>query len=66
MCERQPTKIGMLAKPILLEAVAERLQRYQIQNVVLDTVMLAKKRRLRCFHLRQLPRYAVDYCHRFH
>ena len=26
----------------IVEAVAERLQRYQIQNVVLDTVMLAK------------------------
>jgi hydroxymethylpyrimidine/phosphomethylpyrimidine kinase len=25
-----------------VEAVAERLKRYQVQNVVLDTVMLAK------------------------
>lgn len=36
------TKIGMLAETDIVEAVAERLQRYQIQNVVLDTVMLAK------------------------
>ena len=38
------TKIGMLAETDIVEAVAERLQRYQIQNVVLDTVMLAKRR----------------------
>lgn len=36
------TKIGMLAETDIVEAVAERLQRYHIQNVVLDTVMLAK------------------------
>lgn len=36
------TKIGMLVETDIVEAVAERLQRYQIQNVVLDTVMLAK------------------------
>lgn len=36
------TKIGMLAETDIVEAVAERLQRYRIQNVVLDTVMLAK------------------------
>lgn len=36
------TKIGMLAEADIVEAVAERLQRYQVQNVVLDTVMLAK------------------------
>lgn len=36
------TKIGMLAETDIVEAVAERLQRYQVQNVVLDTVMLAK------------------------
>lgn len=36
------TKIGMLAETDIVEAVAERLARYQIQNVVLDTVMLAK------------------------
>ncbi len=105
------TKIGMLAETDIVEAVAERLQRYQIQNVVLDTVMLAKsgdpllspsplksvcwrkpillkrwqngcnvirsktwystplcwqKAATRCFHLQQLPRCAVDYCHRFH
>lgn len=36
------TKIGMLAETDIVEAVAERLKRYQIQNVVLDTVMLAK------------------------
>lgn len=59
------TKIGMLAETDIVEAVAERLQRYQIQNVVLDTVMLAKAATL-CFHLRRLPRCAVDYCHRFH
>lgn len=55
------TKIGMLAETDIVEAVAERLQRYQIQNVVLDTVMLAKAA-TRCFHLRQLLRCAVDYC----
>lgn len=43
------TKIGMLAETDIVEAVAERLQRYQIQNVVLDTVMLAKKRRPAAF-----------------
>lgn len=59
------TKIGMLAEIDIVEAVAERLQRYQIQNVVLDTVMLAKAA-TRCFHLRRLLRCAVDYCHRFH
>ena len=36
------TKIGMLAETDIVEAVAERLARYQIANVVLDTVMLAK------------------------
>lgn len=36
------TKIGMLAETDIVEAVAERLQRYQVRNVVLDTVMLAK------------------------
>ena len=36
------TKIGMLAETDIVEAVAEQLQRYHIQNVVLDTVMLAK------------------------
>ncbi|KAB2471624.1 bifunctional hydroxymethylpyrimidine kinase/phosphomethylpyrimidine kinase, partial [Enterobacter hormaechei] len=36
------TKIGMLAEADIVEAVAERLKRYQIKNVVLDTVMLAK------------------------
>ncbi|MBB1201538.1 bifunctional hydroxymethylpyrimidine kinase/phosphomethylpyrimidine kinase [Enterobacteriaceae bacterium 89] len=36
------TKIGMLAETDIVEAVAERLARYKIQNVVLDTVMLAK------------------------
>jgi hydroxymethylpyrimidine/phosphomethylpyrimidine kinase len=36
------TKIGMLAETDIVEAVAERLARYQIDNVVLDTVMLAK------------------------
>lgn len=36
------TKIGMLAEADIVEAVAERLQRYQVKNVVLDTVMLAK------------------------
>ncbi|ELW1645382.1 bifunctional hydroxymethylpyrimidine kinase/phosphomethylpyrimidine kinase [Enterobacter oligotrophicus] len=36
------TKIGMLAETDIVEAVAERLTRYQVQNVVLDTVMLAK------------------------
>jgi hydroxymethylpyrimidine/phosphomethylpyrimidine kinase len=36
------TKIGMLAETDIVEAVAERLRQYQVQNVVLDTVMLAK------------------------
>lgn len=36
------TKIGMLAETDIIEAVAERLQCYRVQNVVLDTVMLAK------------------------
>ncbi|MCL6744915.1 bifunctional hydroxymethylpyrimidine kinase/phosphomethylpyrimidine kinase [Kosakonia sp. R1.Fl] len=36
------TKIGMLAETDIVEAVAERLRRYQVRNVVLDTVMLAK------------------------
>ncbi|VTN10326.1 Hydroxymethylpyrimidine/phosphomethylpyrimidine kinase [Raoultella terrigena] len=36
------TKIGMLAETDIVEAVAERLARYRIANVVLDTVMLAK------------------------
>ncbi len=39
------TKIGMLAETDIVEAVAERLARYRVANVVLDTVMLAKKRR---------------------
>jgi len=32
------TKIGMLAETDIVEAVAERLQRYQVQNVVLETL----------------------------
>lgn len=36
------TKIGMLAETDIVEAVAERLQRHRVENVVLDTVMLAK------------------------
>lgn len=36
------TKIGMLAETDIVEAVAERLQRHHVRNVVLDTVMLAK------------------------
>lgn len=36
------TKIGMLAETDIVEAVAERLRRYKVANVVLDTVMLAK------------------------
>ncbi|WP_435930606.1 bifunctional hydroxymethylpyrimidine kinase/phosphomethylpyrimidine kinase [Dryocola sp. BD613] len=36
------TKIGMLAETDIVEAVAERLAFYNVQNVVLDTVMLAK------------------------
>ena len=36
------TKIGMLAETDIVEAVAERLRRHRVQNVVLDTVMLAK------------------------
>lgn len=38
------TKIGMLAETDIVEAVAERLARYRVANVVLDTVMLAKRR----------------------
>ncbi len=36
------TKIGMLAETDVVEAVAERLSRYRVRNIVLDTVMLAK------------------------
>jgi len=36
------TKIGMLAETDIVEAVAERLRHYQVRNLVLDTVMLAK------------------------
>jgi hydroxymethylpyrimidine/phosphomethylpyrimidine kinase len=36
------TKIGMLAEMDIVEAVADRLAFYKAQNVVLDTVMLAK------------------------
>ncbi len=40
---RDTTKIGMLAETtVLSKAVAERLQRHHVRNVVLDTVMLAK------------------------
>lgn len=35
-------KIGMLAQTDIVDAVAERLQRYPVPFVVLDTVMLAK------------------------
>ncbi|WP_438918860.1 bifunctional hydroxymethylpyrimidine kinase/phosphomethylpyrimidine kinase [Kosakonia cowanii] len=38
----ETTKIGMLAETDIVEAVAERLRHYQVRNVVLDTVMLAK------------------------
>jgi hydroxymethylpyrimidine/phosphomethylpyrimidine kinase len=36
------TKIGMLAETDIVEAVAERLARWAVRTVVLDTVMLAK------------------------
>ncbi|WP_312454292.1 bifunctional hydroxymethylpyrimidine kinase/phosphomethylpyrimidine kinase [Pseudescherichia sp.] len=36
------TKIGMLADTDIIEAVAERLAHYRVENIVLDTVMLAK------------------------
>ena len=36
------TKIGMLAESDIVEVVAERLRHYQVRNLVLDTVMLAK------------------------
>lgn len=36
------TKIGMLAETDIVEVVAERLRHYQVRNLVLDTVMLAK------------------------
>ena len=36
------TKIGMLANAAIVEAVAEALLRHRLQNVVLDTVMIAK------------------------
>ncbi len=39
------TKIGMLAETDIVEAVAEQVATLSDQNVVLDTVMLAKKRR---------------------
>lgn len=35
-------KIGMLAQSDIVEAVAERLKRYAVPYIVLDTVMLAK------------------------
>ncbi len=35
-------KIGMLAETDIVEAVVERLSRWEVSNVVLDTVMLAK------------------------
>ena len=46
------TKIGMLAETDIVEAVAERLARYRVANVVLDTVMLAKAA-IRCCRLRR-------------
>ncbi|WP_432214922.1 bifunctional hydroxymethylpyrimidine kinase/phosphomethylpyrimidine kinase, partial [Salmonella enterica] len=36
------TKIGMVAETEIVEAVAERLQRHHVRNVVLDRVMFAK------------------------
>lgn len=38
------TKIGMLATAAIIEAVARAIERYQLPNVVLDTVMLSKSR----------------------
>jgi hydroxymethylpyrimidine/phosphomethylpyrimidine kinase len=35
-------KIGMLATPEIIEAVAERIQFYKVKNIVLDPVMIAK------------------------
>ncbi len=41
-CAYRYHQIGMLAETDIVEAVAERLARYRVANVVLDTVMLAK------------------------
>lgn len=38
------TKIGMLANAGIIEAVAAAIQRHRLENVVLDTVMIAKSR----------------------
>jgi hydroxymethylpyrimidine/phosphomethylpyrimidine kinase len=35
------TKIGMLSQPAAIEAVAAGLEKYQVQNIVLDPVMIA-------------------------
>ena len=35
-------KIGMLSQPEVIAVVAEELQRYQVRNIVLDPVMVAK------------------------
>lgn len=55
------TKIGMLAETDIVEAVAERLARYRITNVVLDTVMLAKAA-IRCSQPRRWRRYVSACC----
>lgn len=57
------TKIGMLAETDIVEAVAERLARYRITNVVLDTVMLAKAA-IRCSQPRRWRRFASACCRR--
>lgn len=60
------TKIGMLAETDIVEAVAERLTHYGAENVVLDTVMLAKSgdpllspSAIRTLRQRLLPRVAL-------
>lgn len=58
------TKIGMLAETDIVEAVAERLKRYQVQNVVLDTVMLAKAA-IRCSPPPPSRRCAISCCRRW-
>ena len=58
------TKIGMLAETDIVEAVAE-------QFATLSDPKRGTRHRYAgksgdpLLHLRQLPRYAVDYCHRF-
>ena len=57
------TKIGMLAETDIVEAVAERLARYQIKNVVLDRSCW-RKAAIRCSRRRRWKRCASACCRR--